>query len=409
MTPAGPANPRRTPRRSPVLSLALGAVVAALAACRPASNAFAPPPPPEVTVAAPVRQPVTRYLEYTGTTEAFETVELRARVAGFLDQIAFKPGAMVRKGDLLFLIDPRVYTAQARQAEAEVAARNAALRLAQLTLDRTTQAVRSSAATQQEIDRATAERDQAKAQVELAEAALATAKLNVEFTQVRAPIDGRITRNLVDVGSLVGSPGKPTVLATIVSDRPLYVTVDASESDLLSVRRARIASAPLSEPGQVAAGEWRPVDMATADADRFSIRGRIDYVDPALNAETGTIAVRCRFENEDGILLPGLFVRLRIHLDTREELLAPDIALLSDQSGRYALVVNDKDTVEMRRVKVGALDGNRRVVTEGLVPTDRVVVNGLQRARPGAVVRPLSPAPGATGPGGRAPGGLPRV
>ncbi len=378
-------------------------VLAALspAGCNPKTNAYAPPPPPELTVAHPINRPVTRYLEYTGTTEAFESVELRARVSGFLDQVNFKPGAAVKKGDLLFVIDPRVYEAQARQAEAELATRTAALRLAQLTLERYAKAAGSTATTQQEVDRATADRDQAKAQADLAEAALATARLNVEFTQVRSPIDGRITKNLVDVGNLVGAGGQPTILASVVNTRPLYVSVDSSESDLLAVRRARIAQQPGAEPGQIAPGQWRPVDMATADSNEFNIHGHIDYVDPALDPRSGTIRVRCRFENEDNVLLPGLFVRLRIHLETTEAMLAPDIALQTDQSGRYALVVNDQDVVEIRRVKIGALDGAMRVVTEGLAETDRVVVNGLQRARPGISVKPtlkeLQGAPAPTG------------
>lgn len=371
----------------------IGALLSAALACgaggcKPKMNAYAPPPPPEVTVAHAVHRPVTRYLEYTGTTEAYEAVDLRARVAGFLDQVNFKPGAAVKKGDLLFVIDPRVYDAQAHQAEADHATHEAALRLAEITLQRTTAAAKATAVSQLEIDKAVADRDEAKAQLELSEAALATAKLNVEFTQVRAPIDGRIGKNLVDVGNLVGAVAQPTVLATLVSTKPLYVSIDAGENDLLMVRKARLAKSPGAEPGQIAPGEWRPADIATADSSEFNVHGHIDYVDPALNPQTGTIRVRCRFENEDEVLIPGLFVRLRLLLDTTEAILAPDIALLSDQNGRYALVVNDKDTVEIRRVKTGALDGALRVVLEGLSATDRVIVNGLQRARPGVVVKP---------------------
>src|SRR5262249_16849298 len=208
--------------------------------------------------------------------------------------------------------------------------------------------------------------------------------------------------NLIDIGNYVGAVGQPTVLATVVSSRPLYLSVDCNESDLLMVRRARIAQAPGAEPGQFAPGEWRPVDLATADSDQFTVHGRIDYVDPALNPQTGTIRVRCRFENEDDVLIPGLFARIRILLDSVDSTLPPDIALLSAQIGRYALVVNDKDAVEIRRVKIGVLDGTMRVVLEGLSESDRIVVNGLQRARPGAQVKPtlteLSPASTTTTP-----------
>ncbi|MBK7406265.1 MAG: efflux RND transporter periplasmic adaptor subunit [Phycisphaerales bacterium] len=173
-----------------------------------------------------------------------------------------------------------------------------------------------------------------------------------------------------------------------MSAHPLYVTVDVSESDAMMVRELRRTTAPGAEPGEVKPGEWRRVDLATSEDPRFDVQGRIDYVDPAINPETGTIRVRCRFENTDDRLLPGMFVRLRAHVDTTESMLAPDIALLSDQSGRYALVVNDKDVVELKRVRIGTLDGPMRVVLEGLADTDRVVVRGLQRARPGMTVRP---------------------
>jgi RND family efflux transporter MFP subunit len=179
---------------------------------------------------------------------------------------------------------------------------------------------------------------------------------------------------------------------------------------LLAVRRSRIARDPSLEPGQIAPGEWRPVDLSLADQTEFNVHGHIDYVDPALNPQTGTIRVRARFENEDEFLIPGLFVRVRILLGTQEALMAPDIALLADQGGRYALIVNDKNVVEIRRVKVGALDGPFRVVTEGLSPSDRIVVNGLQRARPGVTVKPTvqeiksaATAPASTSPSAGTP------
>lgn len=370
-------------------------VAGAPGGCKPKMNAYAPPPPPDVTVAHPTRRPVTRYLEHTGRTEAFESVELRARVAGFLDEVKFKPGAAVKKGDLLFVIDPRTYTAAVHEGEAELATRQAALKLAEITLARFAEASKLSAASVQELDQAQAEHDQAKAAVDRAEAELATAKLNLEYTQVRSPINGRITKNLVDVGNLVGAGGDATILATIVNSQPLYVSVDTSESDVLRIRRERMLREPGAEPGQIAPGEWRPVDAATGDSDEYDIHGVIDYVDPALDPRAGTIRVRCRFDNEDGVLLPGMFMRLRVLLGTSEETLAPDIALLSDQGGRYALVVNDKDTVELRRVRLGPLErGGMRVVTEGLSTTDRMIVNGLQRARAGMVVKPtLAEAP----------------
>jgi RND family efflux transporter MFP subunit len=352
--------------------------------CKPA-NTYAPPPPPEVTVAHPIRKVVTRYLESTGTTEAYESVDLRARVPGFLDQVNFKPGAAVKKGDLLFTIDERTYQAAVDRAAAQVLADEAAYTAAESDARIADELFKRHAGS--EIDKIlkTGRRDSAKATVESSKAILQSAKLDLEFCEVRAPIDGRITKNFVDVGNLVGAAGQPTVLATLVNSHPIYVTVDASESDVLMVRRSRMAASPTAEPGQIAPGVWRPVDLLN---DLDIVHGRIDYVDPALNRDTGTIRVRTRFENDNDLLLPGMFVRIRILRDTAESMLVPDIALLSDQAGRFALVVNDKNVVELRHVKIGALDGAMRVVLDGLSPTDQVIIRGLQRSRPDLPVKP---------------------
>ncbi|MBI1852185.1 MAG: efflux RND transporter periplasmic adaptor subunit [Planctomycetes bacterium] len=369
------------------LGLVVAALVSTLIGCKPKVNAFVPPPPPDVTVSHAIRRPVTRYLEYTGTTEGFQTVDLRARVAGFLEQVNFKPGARVKKDDLLFVIDKRTYQAAVDKAQAQVFSAEAAFKAAESDARIAEELAAQRAGS--EIDKITkiGKRDSAKAAVEASRAALESAKLDLEFCDVRAPIDGRITKNLVDVGNLVGAAGQPTLLATLVSAQPLYVAIDASESDVLAVRRARLAKAPDAEPGQIAPGEWRPVDLATADQEEFLVHGHVDYVDPALNPQTGTIHIRCRFENENEVLLPGMFVRVRILMETSDATLVPDIALQSDQSGRYALVVNEHDVVEVHHVKIGALDGSMRVFVEGIADSDRIVVNGLQRARPGAVVK----------------------
>ena len=392
---------------------AILALCVVLAGCSRKENAYAAPPPPEVSVAHPIRQVVTRYLESTGTTEAFQTVELRARVPGFLEQMNFKPGSAVQKGDLLFVIDKRPFQAAVDRAAAQVMSDEAAFRAAASDAKIAEEVFAQRAGS--EIDKITkvGRRDSAEAALAAAKAALQSAKLDLEYCEVHAPIDGRITKNYVDVGNLVGVGGQPTALATLVNTRPLYVTVDASESDLLMVRRARLATAPTAEPGQLSPGVWRPVDLAIGDDPAFTVHGRIDYVDPSLDPQTSTIRVRARFENEDESLIPGLFTRVRIFLDTVESTVVPDIALLSDQAGRYAFVLNDKEAVEVRRVKIGALDGAMRVVLEGLTPADRMVINGLQRARPGLTVKPAlqaleakAPAPqtpdGAGGDGGRA-------
>jgi RND family efflux transporter MFP subunit len=392
-TPNELHRPLRHRRRASLLSIVAAtsfglALLGSLSGCKREENAFAPPPAPAVTVAHPVQRSVTQYLESTGTTEAFETVLLRARVPGFLDQVNFKPGAAVKKGDLLFVIDKRTYQATFDRVQAQLLADEATYKAAEsdATIAEDLAAQRAGS----EIDKITkiGKRDAAQAQVEASKAALETARLDLEFCEVRAPIDGRISKNLVDVGNLVGAAGEPTVLATLISYKPIYVTIDASERDVLTVGQQRLAKARDAEPGQIAPGEWRPVDLAITDEEEFKVHGHIDYVDPAINAQTGTLRVRCRFENENEMLLPGMFVRLRFLLDTAPAMLVPNIALLSNQSGRYALVANDNDVVEVRQVKIGALDGTMRVVTGGLSPSDRVVVDGLMRARPGATVKP---------------------
>jgi multidrug efflux system membrane fusion protein len=378
---------------APVL---LGALVSG--GCAPHSNAFAPPPPPKVTVGRPVQKNVTHYLEYTGTVEAHQMVELRARVPGFLDQVRFKPGAKVQKDDLLFVIDKRNYEAAVGRAEAQLASDKAALQGAESDAKIAEELASQRAGS--EIDRIikAARRDSARAAITAAEAEVVRTRLDLEFCDVRAPISGRITKNFVDVGNLVGQ-GLPTPLATLVEQKPVYVSVDVSESDLLNVRRERMQRDSSLEPGQVAPGEMRPVELALGSSAEFSVRGKVDYVDPLLNAQSGTIRVRAVFENEDEFLLPGMFVRLRFPMQNEAAVLAPDIALLSDQGGRYALVVDDHDEVQRRGVTVGELDGTQRVVTSGLSVDDRLVVNGLLRARPGAKVQPQEAA--ATVPPGR--------
>src|SRR5262245_26421274 len=289
-------------RRSSSIHLLNTAVASALVAttisflgvgCKSKTNAFVPPPPAEVTVANPIQKEVTQFLEYTGTTEPYETVDLRARVTGFLDQVNFKPGSKVKKGDLLFVIDKRPYQAAVARAEAQVAADEAAHKAAEQ--DARIAAELFSQRAGSEIDKITKEgkRDSAKAAIAASKAILDNARLDLEFCEVRAPIDGRITKNYVDVGNLIspsgaqsaltpgssatgasaigslsasgGGSGGGTVLATIVSYKPMYVSVDSSESDLLAVRRSRIAADPTLEPGQMQGGQWRPVELALAD------------------------------------------------------------------------------------------------------------------------------------------------
>lgn len=382
----------RIHRRLPPASRTLLLIVAACAgaACERGDdrNAYVPPPPPEVVVEHPVEREVVSYLTYTGVVEASERVELRARVQGFLAKINFQPGQRVRAGDVLFEIDPRTYAAAVDQAAAAVKAAEASLLGAENDARLARELADQRAGPEIDAIIKAARRDTLRAEVERARANLVDAQLNLEFCTVVAPIDGRIGRNFVDVGNLVGR-GEPTVLAEIVQNIPVYVPVDISESDVLKVRRARVEAGETElEPGQVAPGEWRACELALADQADFAVRGRIDYVEPQVNADTGTLRVRTRFENENDQLLPGFFARLRFPMSTSKAIVVPEAALLSDQQGRFALVVNGSDEVEVRRVRTGVLDGTGRVIEEGLTPADRVITLGVLKARPGAKVTP---------------------
>lgn len=359
------------------------------------ANKYAPPPPPEVIVANPVKRQVVSYSTYTGVVEASETVELRARVQGFLEKINFQPGQRVKKGDLLFVIDKRQYKASVDQAEASVKAQEAALVGAENDARLARELADQSAGPEIDAIIKAARRDSLKAEILKYQAQLEEAKLNLEYCEVKAPIDGRITKNLVDAGNLVGR-GEPTLLAQIVLATPAYVTIDATEADVLAVRKGRNETGA-TEPGQVSPGNWLPCELALSDDAEFKYQGRVDYVEPQLNVQTGTLQVRTRYDNSDETLLPGFFSRVRFAMSKSDSLVVAEAALLSDQLGRFAMVVNAKDEVEMKRVTIGALDGTDRVVLEGLTPEDRVIVLGVLKARPGSKVAPKLQAPAAGG------------
>lgn len=366
-----------------VLSILFIFLMASITGCDQ-KNTYVPPPPPAVTVEKPRQQSVTNYAEFTGTTVAVETVELRARVEGYLHSMHFSSGANVNKGDLLFVIDPRPFQARLDETTSDLAIRQAELKLAETTLKRKEGALKDKAISEVEVIEARAQRDKAIAAVEAAKAAVETARLNLSYTKIHAPISGRIGRNLVDVGNLVGAD-ESTLLAIIVKDDPIYTYFNVSERDLLNYQKTR-------RNGEQQNGEDKmpPLYLGLSNERGYPFKGRIDYMDNRIDAATGTIQVRGVFPNADHTLLPGLFARIRIPVDTQANaLLVPDSALGADQQGRFLLVVNDQNQVEYRPVGTGTLVQGMRVIEQGITPEDRVIVKGVQRARPGIAVTPM--------------------
>jgi len=360
------------------IALVLSAV---LGGCKPSVNAYVPPPPPEVTVANPILSSVVRNFEATGTLEGVEQVEIRARVRGFLDKMHFTPGTVVKAGDPLFTIDPREYQAQVAKAEADVKGFDAALKQAEIELTKIKEVQTRGGANQIEVDRKQADRDVAQANVAMGNAALDDAKLNLSYTDVRSPIAGRVSRNLVDLGSLVGS-GEATLLTTVINEQQVYVYMNASEVNVLEVTRKR--------GGRAADGPVpTPVEMALGDEDDFPHKGRIDFVDNTVDPGTGTIRVRAIFDNTSWMLVPGYFVRVRLPFEVQSAILVPETAVGADQAGQFVLALKDDNTVERRAVTLERAARGMRPVTKGLELTDRIVINGLQRARPGLKVTPV--------------------
>lgn len=347
-------------------------------------NAFVPPPPPKVTVAKPARQTVTDYLELTGNSQAINTVKLVARVEGYLEGLHFQDGADVRKGDLLFTIQPQQWQAQLAQAKASVQAQQAALLNAETEFNRYSRLFEQKAAAATDVDNWRYQRDSARAALANAQAQVDLANLNIGYTKVTAPFNGRMGRRLVDVGNVVGAGGEETTLAEINQIDPIYVYFTINELDLLRIRERQ---------QQAGEGDYRtrpvPVLAGLANETGYPHEGRIDFAAISVDPSTGTLLLRAIFSNPDRVILPGLFVRLRLPVGRdKDAVLVPEIALGLDQIGRYVLVVDDKNIVERRAVKVGQSFGEMQVIAEGLNGDERVVVNGLLRAIPGREVNP---------------------
>jgi RND family efflux transporter MFP subunit len=346
-------------------------------------NVYVAPPTPKVTVAAPVQKPVTDFLDFTGNTQAVHTVQLPARVEGYLIGLHFQDGADVKQGDLLFTIQPDQYRAQLQQAEADVLTQKAALFHAETEFQRYSRLVQQKAAPQTEVDRWQFERDSARAALMNAEAQVELAKLNLGYTRVAAPFDGRMGRHLKDPGNLVGA-GEDTILAEINQIDPIYVYFTINELDLLRVKRLqRETGGPDYRIAPV------PAFIGLANEDGYPHEGRIDFAAITVDPSTGTLLLRAIVPNKDRAMVPGLFVRVRVPIGRQANaILVPEVALGSDQLGHYVLVVNDQNVVERRGVKLGFADGTMRVIESGLKGNERVIVNGLLRAIPGREVNP---------------------
>ena len=358
--------------------------IASLTACG-GDPAQVAPPAPVVTVAHPLAENITDWDEYTGRIEPVESVEVRARVSGYLQSVHFDEGGMIEEGDLLFVIDPRPYQAILQQAAAEVTRARIRLELAGNDRERADRLFRSRAISEEELDARTQEEREAVAALAAAEAAVSGAQLNVNFTEVRAPIGGRIGRLHVTRGNLVsGGTEGSTLLTTIVSVDPVHVYFTGDEREYLKYSRLNLdGSRPSSRDFA------NPVRIRLADEKEFAREGRMDFVANTLDEASGTIQGRALFDNSDGLLTPGLFVTVQLlGRGPYEALLIPDEAIGADQSQAFVYVVGEGNVVERRSVDVGRLEKNLRVIDGGLTATDRVVINGLPRVRPGAAVDP---------------------
>ncbi len=371
-------------RRSTGRTLATFAVLLATSAAT--ALAQGAPPAPPVQTAAPLAKRVTNWDEYTGRFEAREQVEIRARVSGFLDSIHFRDGDRVSKGDLLFTIDQRPYQLAVDAARAEVARAKAQVELAQNEVERAEALTQNRTITVRDIDQRRANLNGAIASQQAAEANLKTAELNLEWTQVRAPLSGRISNKRVDAGNLVaGGQSGATLLTTIVATDPINFLFDTSEADYL--RYSRLAG---EQRGLTNRESAPTAQVRLADETSWKRQGKIDFVDNAFNARSGTIRSRAVFENKDQFLTPGTFGRVRIYAGQVEALLVPDAVIVSDQASKIVLTVGADNKVVPKPVVLGQIADGLRVITKGLEKDDKVIINGLASpmVRPGATVTP---------------------
>lgn len=386
---------RRTSRPALFLTLAL---IAAGNGCRPSDSAHggagAPMPPPQVTVGTVEQRELVESEELTGRTAPVEFVEVRPRVSGHIQEVRFASGQLVRKGEVLFLVDPRWHRAELDRREAELAIAQVRSENAEREARRNAQLLQNRALSKEEADAREARAAESRAALLAAKAARDSARLDLDHTEIRAPIDGRVSRALVTAGNYVsGLAGAATILTTIVSVDPIHVYADLDENALLRFnalqREGRLTA---SAEGRV------PVEMQLADEAGFTHQGHIESLDNRIDPLTGTIVLRAQFPNPGGRIVPGLFARLRLPSSARyTALLIEETAIGTDQAQKFVLTLTPTNTAAYRPVRLGPSIGGKRIVREGLAPGEKVIVNGLAKVRPGAPVAPVEPAPAAAG------------
>jgi len=370
-----------------LLLVSLAAMVLMLEGCGEGQSAVpAAPPPPPVSVAPVIQKQVNDWDEFTGRLEAIDKVEIRPRVSGYIERIAFREGSEVNKGDLLFEIDARPFQAELDRVEAELARAKSQAELAQSQLRRSEQLLQQNFISQQAYDDRVSASREAAANMKAAEAAVTNARLNLDYTKVRAPVAGRVSRAEVTVGNLVNGLGGPnaTLLTTLVSLDPIYAYFEGDEQVYLKYGGlARASGRPNSRT------ERNPIYLGLANEEGHPHKGYVDFVDNQLNTQTGTIRARAVFDNKDRIFTPGLFARLKlIGSGTYDAILINDRAIGTDQSKKFVLVVGADSKAMYREVKLGPMVDNLRVIKQGLKPGEVIVVNGIQRVRPGEPVTP---------------------
>jgi RND family efflux transporter MFP subunit len=366
-------------------AFAAGVSVVVLTGCNQSNAQQHSQPPPAVTVAPVEQKEIVEWNEFTGRTEPVEAVDVRPRVSGYIQEVRFQSGQLVKKGDVLFVIDPRWHQAEFDRLQAEAERAKVQLDNAKREADRTAQLLASKAISAEESDARLARYHEAKAALLAAEAARDSAKLDLEYTQVRAPIDGRVSRALLTEGNYVsGVSAANTLLTTIVSVNPVYVYADVDEDTLL-----KFNALVLAKKIETDADGKIPVELQLADETDFPHKGHIESFDNRLDPNTGSILLRAEFSNDDGRIVPGLFARIRIPVSERHPaLLVTERAIGTDQAQKYVLTLTRTNTVAYQSVQLGPVIDGKRVIRSGLQPGEKIVVNGLQRVRPGMPVSP---------------------